>query len=142
MICLLGGTVENVIVHGTKTGTSATWGSSGLLFGKIVNASATVNNVLVLSEAAPSDMDAVIYGKGDDGKAFKLTDVYGVCVEKQTVALSQGNAAAMTRVLVKATVDTLKNDDGASFEGFSGWDMSKGIPLSQAIIDVMYPAAE
>lgn len=137
LICLLGGTVENVIVHGTKTGTSATWGSSGLLFGKIVNASATVNNVLVLSEAAPSDMDAVIYGKGDDGKAFKLTDVYGVCVEKQTVALSQGNAAAMTRVLVKATVDTLKNDDGASFERFSGWDMSFGVPMSDKIIEVI-----
>lgn len=44
--------------------------------------------------------------------------------------------------MAKASVEELAADESKSFAGFSGWDMSKGIPLSQAIIDVMYPAAE
>lgn len=75
-------------------------------------------------------------------KPYALTDVYAVCAESQKIADEVGDKAVNTRVMAKASVEELAADESKSFAGFSGWDMSKGIPLSQAIIDVMYPAAE
>lgn len=142
LFCVFGGTIENVIVHGTKTGASAGWGLSSILIGKIVNAKAVVKNVVVIHNGTLSENDGLVYGKGDGGKPYALTDVYAVCAESQKIAVTVGDKAVNTRVMAKASVDELAADESKSFAGFSGWDMSKGIPLSQAIIDVMYPAAE
>lgn len=144
LFCVFGGTIENVIVHGSRSSASNDgWGRSGILIGKIVNAKAVVKNVVVIHNGAPlAAKDGIVYGTGDGGKPYALTDVYAVCAESQKIADEVGDKAVNTRVMAKASVEELAADESKSFAGFSGWDMSKGIPLSQAIIDVMYPAAE
>ena len=99
--------------------------------------------MVVIHNGAPlAAKDGIVYGTGDGGKPYALTDVYAVCAESQKIADEVGDKAVNTRVMAKASVEELAADESKSFAGFSGWDMSKGIPLSQAIIDVMYPAAE
>ena len=70
---------------------------------------------------------------------LSLMAVFAFIISVSSVACRGGGT--LTRVIVKDTVDNLIADENVQLGGFSGWDMTKGIPLSQPIIDILYPAA-
>lgn len=122
---LLGGKLDNVIVHGTRLASSAQWGNSGLLAMKTANAAASISNVLVFYEDfdfAGSAYDALIIGSNDSGQAVPMTNTYAVCnTETEKLWVKDTNVNSFV-AYGYTTVGELLAGGNYDDTGFVGWD--------------------
>ncbi len=122
---LLGGKLDNVIVHGTRLAASASWGNSGLLAMKMCNAAASISNVLVFYEDfdfSSAAYDGVIIGSNDSGSAVSMTNAYAVCnTETEKLWAKDTNVNSFVAYGF-TTVGELLASGNYDDTGFVGWD--------------------
>ncbi len=139
---LVGGKLDNVIVHGTRLAASASWCNSGLLASKVCNPAASISNVLVFYEDfdfAGSAYDALIIGSNDSGAAVPMTNAYAVCnVETDKLWVKDTNVNSFV-AYGYATVGELLAGGEYDASGFVGWDSATtekyGIALPATFAD-------
>mgnify|MGYP001851233293 CR=1 FL=1 len=122
---LLGGKLDNVIVHGTRLAASASWGNSGLLAMKMCNAAASISNVLVFYEDfdfSSAAYDGVIIGSNDSGSAVSMTNAYAVCnTETEKLWVKDTNVNSFVAYGFTTIGELLASGEYVS-DGFVGWD--------------------
>lgn len=122
---LLGGKLDNVIVHGTRLAASASWGNSGLLAMKMCNAAASISNVLVFYEDfdfSSAAYDGVIIGSNDSGSAVSMTNAYAVCnTETEKLWVKDTNVNSFVAYGF-TTIGELLASGNYDDTGFVGWD--------------------
>ena len=142
------GTVENVIVHGTRGIQSTTWGPNGMICMKTGTTSAVIRNVLVIMEDFDfSEWDAVIIGRNDASGAVLMENAYGICLTDDALAYitkiynstNVSDTSGYTNILLEKTLAGLLSNENADFSGFTGWadDTTFGVPLPTKIVDLL-----
>lgn len=136
---LVGGKLDNVIVHGSRAAASASWGPSGLLAMKMCNAAASISNVLVFYEDfdfSSASYDGLIIGRNDSGSAVPMTNAYAVCnTETETLWIPGSNDSALSGNGY-ATVGELLAGGNYKADGFVGWTNDDyGVLLPETFAD-------
>lgn len=126
---IAGGTVDNVIVHGTRTAGAPSWAPSGMLAVKTTASGASISNVLVFSEdfdyAGNAD-SYVIVGRNDSNASIPMTNVYAVCNTETTKlwCTSQGVTSGFVATAATSVGELLAVEGEGAYDasGFVGWD--------------------
>ena len=126
---IAGGTVDNVIVHGTRTAGAPSWAPAGMLAVKTTASGASISNVLVFSEdfdyAGNAD-SYVIVGRNDSNASIPMTNVYAVCNTETTKlwCTSQGVTSGFVATAATSVGELLAVEGEGAYDasGFVGWD--------------------